>query len=679
MRGRWSLEWRRTWWRFAALGVVLLVGIATGVLGGSSSSSAQSSMCYQVCYVDGTTGNDSATGNATDPFKSIQVGLAAVQPGGYLYVRNGSYAGASINKSVHFRGVKYNYPGTRGEDGFETTLTGTVYITGSNIDVEVNGFTFASGAGLSVGVTDGSVEVRNNRFLGGGNAFIEAKQGLDVNVHHNGFQQWSLYGYGTSGLHFGNVVIEDNAFQGGSAGNFSEFSNIQIRNNTFTQHRTSGCTLICVPGANPNTVGVTIEGNQIDLGSTPSLTAISITGGPARIVRNTIRVGQYSYPVWLNGGAGGSVIHFNDLANPSNLETVFRNQTGQEVDARCNYWGATVVGFSDSPVRANPKLPSNDLTQPCGGLPQVTVTSPADGAEYQVGQQVQVSFQCTAGHSDLAIATCTGTSANGSLLDTSSPGAKTLTVTATDDVGQSNSVTVSYSVVPSTATPTPSPSPTQTAEPTETPTPSPTPTQTAEPTETPTPSPTPTQTAEPTETPTPSPTPTQTAEPTETPTPSPTVTPTPTPTPSPTSTPQTPTPSPTPEPTESPTPGPTATGTPAPSTTPSPTATPTPSRTPAPSPTPTVNYRLNYGWTLLAWTGKDGISPAEALSQPGGDAITAIYSWLAGERRWLGFFPNGVNVPGANDLTELRNGGVYWIANRRDDTDWVVPAPPEEE
>lgn len=75
--------------------------------------------------------------------------------------------------------------------------------------------------------------------------------------------------------------------------------------------------------------------------------------------------------------------------------------------------------------------------------------------------------------------------------------------------------------------------------------------------------------------------------------------------------------------------------------------------------------------------GQDRITPAEALSQPGGEGITAIYSWLASERRWLGYFPNGVDVPGANDLTELRSGTAYWVF-RRTGSDWSVPASAEE-
>ena len=34
----------------------------------------------------------------------------------------------------------------------------------------------------------------------------------------------------------------------------------------------------------------------------------------------------------------------------------------------------------------------------------------------------------------------------------------------------------------------------------------------------------------------------------------------------------------------------------------------------------------------------------------------------AAAQDWLGYFPTGVNVPGANDLVTLDQGAAYWIA-----------------
>ena len=37
-------------------------------------------------------------------------------------------------------------------------------------------------------------------------------------------------------------------------------------------------------------------------------------------------------------------------------------------------------------------------------------------------------------------------------------------------------------------------------------------------------------------------------------------------------------------------------------------------------------------------------------------------SWDAAAQQWLGYFPSGVNVPGANDLVSLKTGSAFWIA-----------------
>ena len=87
----------------------------------------------------------------------------------------------------------------------------------------------------------------------------------------------------------------------------------------------------------------------------------------------------------------------------------------------------------------------------------------------------------------------------------------------------------------------------------------------------------------------------------------------------------------------------------------------------------TMSYTLNFRWSLITWAGADAIPVADALKgtgtsgkNPGGNdisaSVTAIYGWNAAAQQWLGYFPSGVNVPGANDLTGLNEGDAYWIA-----------------
>jgi hypothetical protein len=77
--------------------------------------------------------------------------------------------------------------------------------------------------------------------------------------------------------------------------------------------------------------------------------------------------------------------------------------------------------------------------------PTVLITTPPPGAVYHLNQVVKAEFTCADAGSGPA--TCTGTPANGAALDTSSLGTKTITVTATDVVGNTSTLTRTYQVV----------------------------------------------------------------------------------------------------------------------------------------------------------------------------------------------------------------------------------------
>jgi hypothetical protein len=77
--------------------------------------------------------------------------------------------------------------------------------------------------------------------------------------------------------------------------------------------------------------------------------------------------------------------------------------------------------------------------------PTVTVTSPAQGAVLASGQAVPADFECTSPL--FPVSSCVGTVADGAPLDTTTVGARTFTVTATDQAGHTTTVTRSYTVV----------------------------------------------------------------------------------------------------------------------------------------------------------------------------------------------------------------------------------------
>lgn len=76
--------------------------------------------------------------------------------------------------------------------------------------------------------------------------------------------------------------------------------------------------------------------------------------------------------------------------------------------------------------------------------PDVSINSPAAGADYLLNQNVAADYNCNDGGS--GVGGCAGPVASGTDIDTSQAGPKSFTVTATDNLGNSTSQTVTYSV-----------------------------------------------------------------------------------------------------------------------------------------------------------------------------------------------------------------------------------------
>jgi hypothetical protein len=79
--------------------------------------------------------------------------------------------------------------------------------------------------------------------------------------------------------------------------------------------------------------------------------------------------------------------------------------------------------------------------------PAITMNTPADGAQYLLGQIVNADYSCQDEVDGSGLASCVGTVANGSPIDTASVGSKSFTVNATDNTGNPFSLTHNYSVV----------------------------------------------------------------------------------------------------------------------------------------------------------------------------------------------------------------------------------------
>jgi hypothetical protein len=94
---------------------------------------------------------------------------------------------------------------------------------------------------------------------------------------------------------------------------------------------------------------------------------------------------------------------------------------------------------------------------PDTSAPSITITTPANGATYTQGQVVDASYACTDPDGASDVASCSGPVASGARIDTSTTGSHSFTVTSADQVGNSASQTVTYTVAASTKPGTPTP------------------------------------------------------------------------------------------------------------------------------------------------------------------------------------------------------------------------------
>ena len=126
-------------------------------------------------------------------------------------------------------------------------------------------------------------------------------------------------------------------------------------------------------------------------------------------------------------------------------------------DASFSLTTAVAAGTETSNAKTNSRQvcdTANDCSTagPIGGnrvdrkAPTITIASPAAGAAYGVSTKVAASYACSDGGAGMTA--CAGPVANGSLFSTSSPlGTRTFAVKATDRVGNSSTLTVTYTVV----------------------------------------------------------------------------------------------------------------------------------------------------------------------------------------------------------------------------------------
>jgi hypothetical protein len=79
--------------------------------------------------------------------------------------------------------------------------------------------------------------------------------------------------------------------------------------------------------------------------------------------------------------------------------------------------------------------------------PRINITTPANGATYTVGQVVRADYACADQPGGTGVASCTGTLPSGALLDTTSAGSRTFSVSATDGAQNAAVASSAYRVI----------------------------------------------------------------------------------------------------------------------------------------------------------------------------------------------------------------------------------------
>lgn len=192
--------------------------------------------------------------------------------------------------------------------------------------------------------------------------------------------------------------------------------------------------------------------------ATDTWTPISTIGAPSP---RTTTVGVWTAgQMFVWGGYGGGCCGFLNTGgtyDPATDTWTSTTQTGAPSQRNADtvvwtggevlLWGGFAFDgsehFLNTGARYLPAPPPPPDTTP----PQIDLATPADGTSYLLGQTVRADYACQDEPGGSGLATCVGTVANGTPLDTTTPGPQPFTVTATDRAGNHTERTVHYTVI----------------------------------------------------------------------------------------------------------------------------------------------------------------------------------------------------------------------------------------
>lgn len=145
------------------------------------------------------------------------------------------------------------------------------------------------------------------------------------------------------------------------------------------------------------------------------------------------------------GGTNSNFLAALPLAGSGSADPSWNPAPNNGVEAVATSGNGLVIGggFSSvGPLSTEGVAVFGDIS-----VPQVTLTTPNNGARYELGQRVVASYACSDPSGVVGIASCAGPVASGQSIDTATAGQHSFTVTATDAEGNSSSQIATYTVL----------------------------------------------------------------------------------------------------------------------------------------------------------------------------------------------------------------------------------------
>jgi hypothetical protein len=203
-----------------------------------------------------------------------------------------------------------------------------------------------------------------------------------------------------------------------------------------------------------DTAGDTINGSCADNAGnsvTASFGPVKIDKTPPTLtVSATANGNPYTAGTWTNQNVSVTFACVDNPAatasgvapgSPTGNTTLTAETTGTHVNGSCMDNAGNVSNTSFGPVMI-------DRTPPA-----ITITTPANNGSYLLNSTLAANYGCTDATS--GVATCAGSVASGSNLNTSMVGSKTFTVNASDVAGntatRTNTYVIAYNFIPGTA------------------------------------------------------------------------------------------------------------------------------------------------------------------------------------------------------------------------------------